>query len=116
MNRIHPREGRARGTVGGATALLRLGALLFLCPAILALPLAGQETTDATRAPLHTPTPPQDDGFGPPPPPATRGPKMVLVETEHDWGTVLHGEVVEHSYPVRNEGDDVLRITSVKPG
>jgi hypothetical protein len=41
---------------------------------------------------------------------------MVLVETEHDWGTVLHGEVVEHSYPVRNEGDDVLRITSVKPG
>jgi hypothetical protein len=91
-----------------------VSALPMLLALLLALPLAAQ---DGAKAPLHTPaSAPQDDGFGPPPPPSTNGPKMVIVQTEFDWGQVLHGEVVEHSYPVRNEGDDVLRITSVKPG
>ncbi len=61
----------------------------------------------------------QDDGFGPPAPPirkATSGARLVIPVTEFDWGQVLHGDVVEHVYPIRNEGDEVLRITQVKPG
>jgi len=115
MNRDSLRRDRAQRTGEEAhTPSIRRSLAILSALLLLALPLAAQ---DAARAPLHTPAPAaQDDGFGPPPPPATSGPKMVIEHTEFDWGQVLHGEVVEHSYPVRNEGDDVLRITSVKPG
>jgi len=114
LARVDP--ARADGTRGSLRS--SLGALPILPSLLLAVlfavPLAAQ---DAAKSPLHTPVvAKQDDGFGPPPPPATQGPKMVIVQTEFDWGQVLHGEVVEHSYAVRNDGDDVLRITSVKPG
>lgn len=113
MTRTEPRGRRARGFAGGARSVPFL-ALVPLLAALLALPLAAQD--GVKPAPAAPAAGAQDDGFGPPPPPATSGPKMVLGQTEYDWGSVLHGEVVEHSYPVKNEGDDVLRITSVKPG
>ena len=58
----------------------------------------------------------QDDGFGPPPPPATTGPRIEIPEPSFDWGKVLHGDVVEHSFRILNTGDEVLRISQVKPG
>ncbi len=65
-------------------------------------------------------TPIPIDELGPPPPPAKpargAGPVIVFESLGHDWGTVLQGTVVEHTYKFRNTGSDVLRITNVKPG
>ena len=45
-----------------------------------------------------------------------QGPKMVLKEQAYDFKEVKEGEVIEHSFEVRNEGDQVLKIIRVKPG
>ncbi|MDE0959493.1 MAG: DUF1573 domain-containing protein [Planctomycetota bacterium] len=57
-----------------------------------------------------------DDDLGPPPPPAEAGPRISFDQISHDWGTVLQGTKVVHSYKFRNTGSSVLRITNVKPG
>lgn len=77
---------------------------LALCLGLL-LPLAIPASASA-----------QDDGFGPPAPPATRGAKITLIDSDFDWGEVIQGEVIEHTYRFRNDGDAPLRITQVKPG
>jgi hypothetical protein len=45
-----------------------------------------------------------------------KGPKMVLKETEFDFGEVKEGRVLQHSFSVVNKGNEELRIISVKPG
>lgn len=45
-----------------------------------------------------------------------QGPNMVLREQAYDFKEVKEGEVIEHSFEVRNEGDQVLKIIRVKPG
>ena len=70
-------------------------------------------------SPIHAQTPIPVDELGPPPPPVapTSGSAAIAFESlSHDWGTVLQGTVVEHTYKFRNVGTDVLRITNVKPG
>ena len=57
-----------------------------------------------------------DDDLGPPPPPAEEGPRIRFETTSFDWGEVLQGSKVEHTYRFRNVGSGVLRITQVKPG
>ena len=57
-----------------------------------------------------------DDDLGPPPPPAEGGPRISFDQLTHDWGTVLQGAKVEHTYRFSNTGSSVLRITNVKPG
>ena len=57
-----------------------------------------------------------DDDLGPPAPPNVQGPKIRFEQNSHDWGEVLQGAKVEHTYRFRNVGDSVLRITQVKPG
>jgi len=51
----------------------------------------------------------------PPPVPFPIGPAPVihLGETEHDWGTVLQGSLVKHSFEVENHGKAPLRILKV---
>jgi hypothetical protein len=44
------------------------------------------------------------------------GPRISFDELSHDWGTVLQGTKVLHTYRFRNTGTAVLRITNVKPG
>lgn len=44
------------------------------------------------------------------------GPKMVLEEKSVDYKQVDEGEVIQHTFNVRNDGDQVLQIKSVKPG
>jgi len=44
------------------------------------------------------------------------GPQMILEEKHHDFSEVNEGEVVEHSFKVKNLGDQVLEIQRVKPG
>ena len=56
------------------------------------------------------------DDLGPPPPPAEVGARISFDELSHDWGTVLQGTKVLHTYRFRNTGTAVLRITNVKPG
>jgi uncharacterized repeat protein (TIGR01451 family) len=41
---------------------------------------------------------------------------MVLEEKSVDYKQVDEGEVIQHTFNVRNEGDQVLQIKSVKPG
>ncbi len=58
----------------------------------------------------------QDDGFGPPIPPRSNGPKIEIPEPKFNWGEVLQGQKIEHVYKVLNQGTEALRITNVKPG
>ncbi|MBW1692450.1 MAG: hypothetical protein DRG87_01330 [Deltaproteobacteria bacterium] len=46
----------------------------------------------------------------------TKGPKIVLKERTFDFKKVREGEVISHTFAVRNEGDHVLEIIRVKPG
>ena len=57
-----------------------------------------------------------DDDLGPPAPPAQQGPRIRFEQNSHDWGEVLQGTKIEHTYRFRNVGDGILRITQVKPG
>ena len=56
------------------------------------------------------------DDLGPPPPPEVFGPRILFDKPTFDWGEVVQGEIVEHTYHFRNIGTQVLRITQVKPG
>jgi hypothetical protein len=43
-------------------------------------------------------------------------PILEIPSPRHDAGTHWEGEVVSHTYQVKNTGSEVLRILSVKPG
>jgi len=43
-------------------------------------------------------------------------PRLVLLESVHDFGEVREGEVLEHSFPIHNRGKAPLTIKDVKPG
>ena len=47
--------------------------------------------------------------------PAAR-PSLEIPSPRHDAGTHWEGEVVSHTYQVKNTGSEELRILSVKPG
>ena len=43
-------------------------------------------------------------------------PVLEIPSPRHDAGTHWEGEVVSHTYQVKNTGSEQLRILSVKPG
>jgi len=43
-------------------------------------------------------------------------PVMEIPSPRHDAGTYWEGEVVSHTFEVRNTGNGELKILSVKPG
>lgn len=45
-----------------------------------------------------------------------RVPKLSLVEDRFDFKQVIEGEIVSHSFIIRNQGNDTLKILQVKPG
>ena len=45
-----------------------------------------------------------------------KGPKMVLKEKVFDYKEVIEGEIIEHSFHIRNKGDQPLKIEKVRPG
>ncbi|MBN2034672.1 MAG: DUF1573 domain-containing protein [Deltaproteobacteria bacterium] len=45
-----------------------------------------------------------------------KGPQMNLKEKHHDFNEVKEGEVIEHSFTVENQGDQILEIQKVNPG
>ncbi len=42
------------------------------------------------------------------------GPKIVVQQSEHDFGDIVQGEKVTHNFTVTNTGGDVLEITNVR--
>jgi hypothetical protein len=46
----------------------------------------------------------------------TGKPILEIPSPRHDAGTHWEGEVVSHTYQVKNTGSELLRILSVKPG
>lgn len=44
-----------------------------------------------------------------------QGPKIILPADTYDFGTVKQGEIVKHTFPIVNGGDDTLKIISVNP-
>ncbi len=49
----------------------------------------------------------------PPPLPIGPAPVLHLEQTEHDWGTVLQGTIVKHTFTIENNGRAPLRILKV---
>ena len=47
---------------------------------------------------------------------APKSPKLVIASTEHNFGEVKAGEVLTHSFVVKNEGTADLEIKNVVPG
>jgi hypothetical protein len=48
--------------------------------------------------------------------PAAAKPVLKIPSSRHDAGTHWEGEVVSHTYQIKNTGSAELRIYSVKPG
>jgi len=44
------------------------------------------------------------------------GPRILVETPEFDFNTVKEGEVVAHAFKVLNQGNQELRILSVRPG
>jgi len=42
------------------------------------------------------------------------GPKISVQSPEHNFGDIIQGEEVSHSFVISNSGDDILRITDVR--
>lgn len=42
-------------------------------------------------------------------------PHLVVLESVHDFGSVLVGNAIMHDFILENQGDGVLEIISVKP-
>jgi len=45
-----------------------------------------------------------------------RGPKIVVKEPVFDFKEIKEGDVVQHTFKVFNEGDEILEIKDVRPG
>jgi hypothetical protein len=47
---------------------------------------------------------------------ADGGPRIVLPEDTHDFGEIMQGESISHTFVVRNAGDEPLRLIEAKAG
>lgn len=47
---------------------------------------------------------------------AAAKPVLEIPSPRHDAGTHWEGEVVSHTFQIKNSGSEVLRILNVKPG
>ena len=45
-----------------------------------------------------------------------QAPRMIIKDGIYDGGAVNEGEVIKHTFLIRNEGNATLRILDVKPG
>ena len=48
--------------------------------------------------------------------PAATEPALVIESPRHDAGSHWEGDTVSHTFEVKNSGNEVLKILSVKPG
>lgn len=45
-----------------------------------------------------------------------KGPVLVIPQDTYDAKSVDEGAVIEHTFVILNQGDEVLRVERVKPG
>ena len=45
-----------------------------------------------------------------------KAPKAVVIEKAFDFGTVMEGDTITHSFKIANHGDGALSISKVQPG
>ena len=81
--------------VAATSAVLALLTLTAVAPAAVR---ADTSPTPSTQAPAET-----------------HGPKAVPVEAVVDAGTVAKGEKIKTTFEIKNEGDQTLEITDVRP-
>lgn len=88
-------------------------------------PVQIADATEETAPPVTTPSPPTTPVKNPTPPtvqadpkteatPSTRGPLAQFPETLHDFGTIVQGEKVSHTFIVKNVGDEPLKLIKAK--
>lgn len=65
-------------------------------------------TTTPSASPVTAAAPADEKPEGP-------LPKMDFETTEHDFGTIKEGDVVEHTYAIKNTGEAPLIIQSAQP-
>lgn len=93
-----------------ASAILTLALLTLAAGApAWAAPQAGPQGGPQTAAPLQ--------GKAAPPPAVQPGavPPLAVEEPVHDFGTLVKGEEVTHTFVLRNTGDEPVTIVFVKP-
>lgn len=89
------------GRAGGSLRARLSGPVIMLVLTFLAS-VSFAEGTSAQAQPVGKSTP-------------KPAPKIKLDNSDYNWGKVLLGETVTHTYKVRNEGSAPLRITKVRP-
>lgn len=95
---------------------LSVGGKTIACAAFAALSIAFAFDASAQEASTAGKAEARELKYELQPPPANFAPPVLSIEEPmHDWGSVLRGEVVLHSYTVRNTGGSILKITNVKP-
>lgn len=45
-----------------------------------------------------------------------KAPKAVVVQRGFDFGTVMEGDTITHSFKIANHGEETLSISKVQPG
>ena len=92
----------------------QLSALCLAAVTLSAGLAQGQETKKDPVQPSATPK--KVASYRLPPPPAKYSPPIVVVENAaHDWGSALQGEIVEHTFTIKNSGGAPLIIDRIKP-
>ena len=64
-------------------------------------------SSDASLPKLPMPKPPSS--------PTRSGPVLTLLDPVYDWGSVVAGAEIVHTFHVRNDGDAPLVIRRAKP-
>ena len=100
-------------SAGLALALLAPAALAFQSPAPVQQPPAPVQ-----QPPAPQPQPLPAPGTVPPVqqvPPAGPPGKLEVLVTDHDFGSMIEGEIARHTFDMRSAGENPLVISSAKP-
>ena len=81
--------------------------ILFIAVAVMACSSDGEKKNISTEVVTNTKTAGNDKG-------KVRAPHIKFKEKTYDFGKVLQGEVVKHSFSFTNTGDMTLLVTNVR--
>jgi hypothetical protein len=71
----------------------------------------GKDGVITTTTPVQQPIPPAPQPIVPAGPPG----KLEVLITEHDFGSMIEGEIARHTFEMKSTGDNPLVISSAKP-
>jgi len=102
------------GTIGGRLSLWRWVATIA-CASVLGASVAQAQVPTEEKPAAQAPTEGKSAAPATEQAVAKAGPKIIIEEMTYDFGEVWSGTKVQHAYVVRNDGDSLLKIISVKP-